>query len=96
MNINIKAVKFHASEQLESFINEKVSKLDKHVPDCLGAEVTLKVDKPSTENNKIVDIKLIIKGGDLFASKQVNSFEEGVLECTDAIKAQIEKYKEKR
>jgi len=96
MNITIKAVKFHASEQLEGFINEKVSKLEKHVPDCIGAEVTLKVDKPSTENNKIVDLKLAIKGYDLFASKQVSSFEEGVLECTDAIKAQIEKYKEKR
>ena len=95
MNINIKAVKFHASEQLESFINEKVSKLEKHFPDCLGAEVTLKVDKPSTENNKVVDLKLMIKGYDLFASKQVDSFEEGVLQSVDAIKAQIAKYKEK-
>ena len=96
MNITIKAVKFRSAEKLDEFINEKVSKLDKLIPDNLGADVTLKVDKPSAENNKIVDIKLMVRGLDLFVSKQGDSFEECVSECVDALKAQIAKLKEKK
>ncbi|MDR0971281.1 MAG: HPF/RaiA family ribosome-associated protein [Bacteroidales bacterium] len=96
MNISINAVKFRLAEKLEDFINEKVSKLDKLIPDAIGAEITLKVSKPATENNKVVDIKLLIKGDDLFASKQGDSFEQCLLECIDAIKVQIAKIKEKK
>lgn len=96
MNITIKAVKFRSAEKLDEFINEKVSKLEKLVPENLGAEVTLKVGKPSTENNKVVDIKLTVRGADLFASKQGDSFEECVSECVDALKAQIGKHKDKK
>lgn len=93
MNVTIKAVKFRTDEKLESFINEKVAKLGKLLPDCLGAEVTLKVDKPESENNKIVDMKLLKKGYDHFATKQSDTFEKGVMDCVDAIRSQIEKQK---
>ncbi|MDD2192562.1 MAG: HPF/RaiA family ribosome-associated protein [Bacteroidales bacterium] len=96
MNITINAVKFRLAEGLEEFINDKVSKLGRLVPDSLGAEVTLKVDKPSAENNKIADIKLMVRGYDLFASKQGNSFEECISEVIDALKVQIEKHKDKK
>lgn len=96
MNITINAVKFRLSEELEQFINEKVSKLGRLAPDAIGAEVTLKVDKPSADINKTADIRLLVKGYDLFASKQGSSFEESVVECIDAIKVQIEKHKEKQ
>ena len=66
MNININAVKFRVADKLEDFIIDKVSKLDKLEPDNLGAEVTLKVDKPESENNKIVDLKLLVRGYNLF------------------------------
>lgn len=93
MNININAVKFRLADKLEDFIIDKVSKLEKLVPENLGAEVTLKVDKPESENNKIVDIKLVVRGADLFASKQGSSFEQCTQDCIDALKAQIDKYK---
>lgn len=96
MNITINAVKFRLAEELEAFINEKVSKLERLSPDALGAEITLKVDKPAALNNKIADIKLMVKGYDLFSSKQGDSFEECVVECIDALKVQIEKHKEKK
>jgi len=95
MNITINAVKFRLSEELEQFINDKVSKLGRLAPDAIGAEITLKVE-PSADINKTADIRLIVRGYDLFASKQGSSFEESVVECIDAIKVQIEKYKEKQ
>lgn len=93
MNININAVKFRMADKLEDFIIDKVSKLDKLVPDNLGAEVTLKVDKPESENNKVVNLKLLVRGYNLFASKQGDSFEKCTQDCIDALKAQIDKHR---
>lgn len=96
MKVTINAVKFRPDQKLEDFVNDKVSKLERQAAGLLGAEVTLKVDKPESENNKIAEIKVIIAGKDLFASKQANSFEEAVMLCIDALKTQISKFKEKK
>ncbi|MBP6429541.1 MAG: ribosome-associated translation inhibitor RaiA [Bacteroidales bacterium] len=96
MNITINAVQFSLAEELEQFINEKVSKLEKLVPEAMGAEVALKVTKPSSANNKVADIRILVKGYDLFVSKQGDSFEECISECIDALKVQIEKHKDKK
>ncbi len=96
MKVTINAVKFRPDQKLEDFVNDKVSKLERQAAGLLGAEVTLKVDKPESENNKIAEIKVIIAGKDLFASKQADSFEEAVMLCIDALKTQISKFKEKK
>jgi ribosome-associated translation inhibitor RaiA len=70
MNIQVNAVHFTADKRLIEFLNKKVSKLDTYFDGILGAEVILKVDKPETANNKIVEIKLSIPVNDyLFAKK---------------------------
>ena len=96
MNIKINDVKFTPDVKLEDFINDKVSKLGKLSPESLGAEVSLKVDKPESENNKIVEIKLLIRGNDHFASKRADNFEKGLMDCIDAIKSQIDRDKGKK
>lgn len=96
MNIKINAVRFNPDQKLETFINDKVGKLSKFAPESLGAEVTLKVDIPENPNNKVAEIRLLIKGNDLFASKRADSFEQGIQECIDAIRGQIEKNKDKK
>lgn len=93
MNTIINAVKFKADEKLEKYINEKVAKLDRMIDNAVGCEVTLKVDKPESDNNKVVDMRLGVKGKDLYATKQADSFEEAVSQCVDSLKVQIEKYK---
>mgnify|MGYP003294367876 CR=1 FL=1 len=55
--------------------------------------MTLKVDKPESDNNKIAEIRINVPGNDLFISKQADSFEQAVNECMDALRPQIEKYK---
>lgn len=96
MNVKINAVKFKADEKLLKFVEEKVSKLDRHLPNAIEAEVTLKVETPETVMNKVADIRLVIRGNDLFASKKDNTFENAVLSAIDALKPQIEKFKDSR
>jgi len=97
MNIQVNAVHFNADKKLLEFINKKVSKLDTFFEGIIGAEIILKVDKPETANNKVVELKLSIPAGDyLFAKKQADTFEEACDLAVDAIRRQIEKFKEKQ
>ena len=93
MNTIINSVKFRADEKLEKFINEKVSKLDRMIDNAVKCEVTLKVDKPESDNNKIAEIRIFVPGKDLFVTKQADTFEQAVSDGVDTLKVQIEKYK---
>ena len=93
MNTIINTAKFTADEKLEKFINDKVAKLDRLIDRAVKCEVFLKIDKPESENNKIAEMRLYVPGNDLFVIKQADSFEQAVADCVDALKVQIEKYK---
>lgn len=95
MNTIINAAKFSASAELEQFIHDKVAKLDRLVDNATRCEVTLKVDKPESADNKIAEISLALPGQTLFNSKRANTFEEAVSDCVDTTRVQIEKYKER-
>jgi putative sigma-54 modulation protein len=93
MNIIINTAKFKADEKLEKYINDKVSKLDRMIDRATKCEVFLKIDKPESENNKIAELQLALPGQTLFIGKQADTFEQAVSEAVDAMKVQIEKYK---
>ena len=95
MNVNISSVHFKTDQKLETFIERKVTKLTNLFDEVLGSEVILKVDKSDTRENKITEIKLNLKGYDLFAKKQSKTFEEATDMAVDALKKQIEKRKER-
>jgi ribosomal subunit interface protein len=96
MKVLLNAVKFSPDEKLKVFVKEKVGKVERLLPDALQAEVNLKVEKPETNNNKIAEIRIVVRGNDLFVSKQADSFEEAVMLAIDALKTQIDKFKEKK
>jgi len=96
MNIQVKTVHFTADQKLIDFVNKKVPKLDIYFEGIIGAEVTMKVVKPETVNNKLAEIKLSIPGSDyLFAEKQADSFEEAIDLTVEAIRKQLTKFKDK-
>jgi len=95
MEIKVSAIKFKADSKLEDFIKEKIEKLNTHYDSILGSDVMLKVDNTNTVENKIAEVKIMIKGNDLFAKKQCKTFEEAVDSATDALKKQILKHKAK-
>ncbi len=97
MEATIKAIHFDVSEKLVSFINKKIDKLVRRFEAITAADVTLKVVKPETANNKEAQIKLMVPpAADLFASKTADTFEEAVDMCLDALESQLEKIKTNR
>lgn len=93
METKIKAIHFDITQKLEAYINKKVDKLARRFDAITEVEVTLKVVKPETNDNKEVGIKIACKGADLFASKTADSFEEAVNHCLEALEPQLEKNK---
>ena len=95
MEVRIQSIHFDATEQLHAFIQKKVSKLEQYFDGILKAEVTLKVVKPETQNNKQAGIKLLVKSGECFAEKIDDTFEGAISECVEALEKQLVKFKEK-
>jgi len=96
MEVKINSVHFNADQKLLDFVNRKVNKLDTFFDGIIKADVTLKVAKPEAANNKVAELKLSIPATEnLFAKKQANSFEEATDLAIDAIRKQLDKYKQK-
>ena len=96
MNININSVHFDADSKLESFIEKKVSKIIERHDDVIGVDVFLKLDNGQNTENKITEIKVDVKGKDLFVKKQSNSFEDAADMAVEALRRQLKKHKETR
>ena len=73
-----------------------MNKMDRFVENALSSQVTLKIDKDDEQGNKVAVVKIDVAGGELLAERRCKSFEEAIDLCLDAIKKQIDKYKEKR
>jgi putative sigma-54 modulation protein len=95
MTINIQSVHFDADKKLLGFVNEKVSKLNTFYDGLINSEIILRLDKSSTSENKIAEIKMHGKGQEFFAKKQCATFEEATDLACEALKTQVKKYKEK-
>ena len=96
MEVRIQSIHFDASEQLQSFIQKKTAKLEKYYDDIKKVEVSLKVVKPETAENKEAGVKVLVPNGELYASKICDTFEEAIDVCVDALEKQLVKYKEKQ
>jgi putative sigma-54 modulation protein len=94
-NVKVESVHFTADQKLVDFINERVNKLNTFFDHIVSTDVILKVDKKESPQNKVVEIKMLVPGKDLFAKKQADSFEEATDEVVEALRRQIKKYKEK-
>jgi len=96
MDIKVHAVHFTPDQKLVDFANKKIAKLDTFFEGIISAELTLKVVKPETADNKLAEIKLSIPAKDyLFAKKEADTFEEAIDLSIDAIRRQLTKFKEK-
>jgi len=63
--------------------------------DIIGAEVFLRLDKSQDLENKVVEIRLLLPGNELFAKKQSKTFEESTDLSVEALRRQIMKHKTK-
>lgn len=95
MTVKIQSIHFDADKKLLNFIEDKVGKLNTFSNDIIGSEVYLRLDKSSSQENKIAEIKLMVPGNDLFAKRQCKTFEEATDTAVEAIRRQLKKKKEK-
>lgn len=95
MEIAIQSIHFEASQKLEVFIQKKVSRLSKFNDGVFFADVTLKVVKPETNDNKDASIRLRASGHEFFAQEIADTFEEAVDRCVEKLERQVLKQKEK-
>lgn len=95
MNVEIQSVKFDADKKLVEFVEKKMTKLDKFAEKAVAAKVIMKLDKDHEKGNKVVTITLVMPGEELVAEDRCKTFEEAVDQAIDALKRQLDKYKEK-
>jgi putative sigma-54 modulation protein len=95
MNIKISSVHFKSDKKLDDFIREKLMKMPTLFDGVIGSEVILKLENRETRDNKLVEIRLVIPGYDLFAKKQSKTFEEATDQAVEALKKQLVRHKEK-
>ncbi len=94
MDLRIQAIHFDASEKLEAFISKKADRIVRHFPAITAVDVTLKVVKPETANNKEALVKVTIPQQDEYVSTKVaDSFEEAIDLALEALERQMEKNK---
>jgi len=84
---------FKATKRLTKFVGDNVGKLTLLSDRILEGLVNLKLDKSGKKENKICDIKLVMPGKDLFASRHSNTFEDAVQQSIEAVKHQVERWK---
>lgn len=95
MDFKVNTVHFTADQKLIDFIEGKVKKLALMNDNILSSEVYLRLDKDTSNENKVAEVKIHIPGHELFARKQCKSFEEAADLAVDALKKQVERYKPK-
>jgi len=95
MKVKISSLHFRTDQKLDDFIENKVSKLYNLHDQITSSEVLLKIDKDSSKENKVAEIKLDVPGADIYARKQSKSFEEATDLAVDALRKQLIKHKER-
>jgi putative sigma-54 modulation protein len=95
MKVKIQSIHFDADKKLLEFIEGKVGKLNTYSNKIIDSEVFLRLDKSSSHENKIAEIKLLVPGNDLFAKRQCKTFEEATDQAVEALRRQLKKKKEK-
>ncbi|MGY6648442.1 HPF/RaiA family ribosome-associated protein [Wenyingzhuangia sp. IMCC45574] len=95
MKVYVQSVNFTADKDLVNFVKKKVEALEKFHDKIVDAEVFLKVKQTSEKENKVTELKLNVPLHDLMVKKEAKTFEEGISLCTEAMKRQVMKIKEK-
>lgn len=95
MNLEIQSIHFDADQKLLDYIEKKVEKLSTFNDTIINGTVFLKLDPNREKGNKVVEIKLLVNGQNLFAEEQAITFEAATDLVFERMKSQVIKHKEK-
>jgi putative sigma-54 modulation protein len=94
MDIIIQSLGFKAGDELESYIREKLSKLNPN-DHIVRANVTLFLGPDKATRNTYCEIRLEVPGNDHFVKEHSAHFEQAVDETVNKLQAMIRKAKDK-
>jgi putative sigma-54 modulation protein len=95
MEIIIESPHFTVNNLLNEYVTKKVKKLA-HINDrIIKSNVFLRLDKSSTDDNKICEIKVFAPGHSIFASRKSLTFEDAITQSVHALEKQLKKQKDK-
>lgn len=92
MKLQVHSIHFDADRKLITFIQKKLNKLETFYDRLVDGEVFLRLNNEGIEN-KTVEIKLRVPGSQLFAKEQAKSFEAATDQASEALLAQLKKFK---
>ena len=95
MEVIVQSLGFKAGGDLEAYVKEKLSKLDKKAHDAIRANVILFLGPQSQQDNKHCEIRLEVPGHDPFVNKTGTTWELAVTEAVDALENQVRRMKDK-
>ncbi|MBS1554280.1 MAG: HPF/RaiA family ribosome-associated protein [Bacteroidota bacterium] len=96
MKVSVQNVGLTAKQPLLDLLQEKLDSLERFSDRIQEAKVTLKVDKADDRQNKIMEVRLVIPGNDLFVKKHGATFEELVPKVVDTLHREIVDWKERQ
>ncbi len=94
MDIIIQSLGFKHSENLETFIHEKLGKLDHQTNNIIRAQVTLFQGSGGNQQN-YCEIRLEVPGNDHFVKRSDEVLETAILDSVEALQNIVRKAKEK-
>jgi putative sigma-54 modulation protein len=98
MRLQMHAVKLTADQSLLDFIQAKLDKLDTFHDRIISGEVFLKLEGADSNKvkDKVVEVRLLLPGKELFVKEQDKSFECATDRIMDVLKDKLVRFKQKR
>src|SRR6476620_10399142 len=95
MDVIIQSIGFKDGEKLESYVKEKLEKLNPN-DHIVRANVTLFLGPDKATPNTYCEIRLEVPGNDLFIKENSTEFEQSVDAAVNKLQAMLRKAKEKQ
>lgn len=96
MEIQITAIHFEPGDELRKYITDRINGLHDDYGKFTNAEVSLRETHPGEPENKEVMVSLMYPGApDQVATEKRDTYEEALNACTEALKKELEKLKDR-
>ena len=95
MKVQMHSVHFDADQKLLDFVQQRLNKLETFYDKVTSGEVIMRLNNKDGNDNKTVEIKLLVPGSTLFSQEDAPSFEAAADAATENLRRQITRYKEK-
>lgn len=95
MKVNAQSVNFNADGKLIDFVQSRMNKLEVFYDKIVSSDIYMKVEKTSSKENKIVEIRVHVPKDKFIVKKQCKTFEEAIDSACSSLERSLVKKKQK-